>query len=89
MKTLFGLSIEILALEACLDNDDLADERRAELVDTWLEAQGDAAMKLDHYAALIKELDARVIVLDKEAIRNDEKAFGARLAERGMHIRIR
>ena len=59
MKPLFQLSEDILALEAELERDDLSDEQRAALVDAWLETQGDVAAKLDNYAALIRELDAR------------------------------
>lgn len=58
-KTLFNLSEEILALDAQLDAEDLTDDQRAELVDRWLETQEDAAIKLDNYAGLISELDAR------------------------------
>jgi hypothetical protein len=57
-KRLFDLSEEILSLEALLDNEELTDEQRQELVDVWLEAQGDVTAKLDNYAALIESLEA-------------------------------
>jgi hypothetical protein len=56
-KNLLELSAEILDLEAQLDNEDLTDQERQELVDAWLEAQGDATKKLDNYAAWIESLD--------------------------------
>lgn len=65
--TLFSLSDEIFALEASLENDDLTDEQRAALVDAWLEAQGDVAVKIDNYAAYIRELEARSIARQYEA----------------------
>jgi hypothetical protein len=68
-KTLFNLSDEILALDAQLDDDQLTDEQRAELVDLWLETQEDAKAKLDNYAALIRELDARAEAREAEAKR--------------------
>jgi len=56
-KNLLELSNDILDLEAQLDNDELTDEQRQELVDAWLEAQGDVTKKLDNYAAWIESLD--------------------------------
>src|SRR5262245_42141599 len=56
-KRLFDMSEEILALEAQLDNDELTDEQRQEVVDFWLEAQGDVARKLDNYAAFVESLE--------------------------------
>jgi Siphovirus Gp157 len=56
-KRLFDLSDEILALEALLDNEELTDEQRQQLVDEWLEAQGDVETKLDNTAAWIESLD--------------------------------
>ncbi len=58
-QTLFKLSDDIQYLEFLLNDDELTDEQRQNLVDCWLEAQGDAELKLDNYAALIQELDAR------------------------------
>jgi hypothetical protein len=55
-KRLFDLSDEILDLEAQLDNDELTDQQRHDLVHAWLEAQGDVTYKLDNYAALIEAL---------------------------------
>ncbi|HKQ90869.1 MAG TPA: siphovirus Gp157 family protein [Blastocatellia bacterium] len=55
-KRLFDLSEEILSLEALLDNEELTDGQRQELVDAWLETQGDVTAKLDNYAALIESL---------------------------------
>jgi hypothetical protein len=86
-KTLFNLSEEILELESQLDAEDLTDEQRADLVDRWLEAQGDAATKLDNYAGLIQELDGRATIRRLEAIRLDTLAKAderqiARLKER-------
>ena len=57
MKRLFDLSDEILALEAQLDDEELDDDRRQQLIDAWLEAQGDAEQKLDNYAAWIESLE--------------------------------
>lgn len=58
-KTLFDLSSEILQLEAQLDDELLTDEQCQNLVDAWLDAQGDVEHKLDNYAGLIQELEAR------------------------------
>jgi hypothetical protein len=55
-KRLFDLSGEILALEAQLDDEELTDQQRHNLVHQWLEAQGDVAQKLDNYAAFIESL---------------------------------
>jgi hypothetical protein len=56
-KRLFDLSDEIISLEAQFDDEELTDDERLALVDAWLEAQGDAAQKLDNYAAFIESLD--------------------------------
>lgn len=69
MKTLFNLSDEILKLEADLERDDLTDEQRVGLVDAWLEAQGDVVIKLDNYAAYIKQLEAQSAAREEEAHR--------------------
>jgi hypothetical protein len=69
LKPLLALSDEILALEADLEREDLTDEQREALVDAWLEAQGDVKPKLDNYAGLIRELDARSEVRAAEARR--------------------
>lgn len=58
MKPLLALSDEILALEADLERDGLTDDQREALVDAWLEAQGNAAEKLDNYAAWIESCEA-------------------------------
>lgn len=58
MKPLFALSDDILALEAELERENLTDEERQTLVDTWLDAQGDVKSKLDNYAALIEQYKA-------------------------------
>jgi hypothetical protein len=55
---LFDLSDEIISLEAALDHEDLTDDERQALVEAWLETQGDAAQKLDNYAAFIQSLEA-------------------------------
>lgn len=69
MKNLFNLSDDIKRLEFDLERDDITDERRVELVDTWLEAQGDLVVKLDNYAAYIKELEALAAAREEEAHR--------------------
>jgi hypothetical protein len=56
-KRLLDLSDEILSLETLLDNEELTDEQRQELVDVWLEAQGDVMAKIDNYAAFIESLE--------------------------------
>ena len=68
MKPLHILSDEILRLETVLEEaEELRPEARAGLVDAWLEAQADVAIKLDNYAALIKELNARAAARKKAA----------------------
>lgn len=69
MKSLFGLSSDIQALEAELEREDVTDEQRVSLVDTWLTAQGDLVVKLDNYAAYIKELEAMAAAREEEARR--------------------
>jgi hypothetical protein len=57
-KRLFELSPEILQLEAELESDELSEEQRAEKIAAWLEAQDNAAQKLDNFAAWITSCDA-------------------------------
>ncbi|MBL8186558.1 MAG: siphovirus Gp157 family protein [Acidobacteria bacterium] len=69
MKSLFYLSEEIQALEAELEREDITDEQRVAFVDAWLATQGDLIVKLDNYAAYIKQLEALSAAREEEARR--------------------
>lgn len=61
MKTLFDISDDLLALEDTLDalSDDATPEQIAELIDAALATSGELETKLDNYAALIRQTEAR------------------------------
>ena len=73
MPTLIEISEDLLQLEEALENCD-GDEDAAGLVDQWLAACALEAEKLDHYAALITELEKRAEARKAEAKRLADRA---------------
>lgn len=59
MSRLLDLSDDILQLEREMEDEELAEEERDELIDQWLEAQGQASINIDNYAAWILEIESR------------------------------
>jgi DNA repair ATPase RecN len=71
--TLFGISADIQHLNSMLD--DLDDEEQQQLITQWLEhLEAERDRKLDNYAALIAEMEARASVRKGEAKRLMELA---------------
>jgi hypothetical protein len=73
LSTLNELSQELISLEWQLDWAETEDERQL-LVDQYLAAEGSAAKKVDGYASLINELEARAEFRKKEAARPSNRA---------------
>lgn len=77
MPTLFELSDEALALESLLyeSGGELPDEETERIIDNWLnEARDNRNAKLDSYASLIRELDARGQARKAEAMRLKQRS---------------
>ncbi|HAX77623.1 MAG TPA: hypothetical protein DCY88_17755, partial [Cyanobacteria bacterium UBA11372] len=67
-RTLFSISAEIGELTALLDEIEDNDREGEQLITSWLEQLGEERdRKLDNYAALISELQARAAVRKAEA----------------------
>lgn len=74
-RTLFNLSDEISQLNVLLDELDGDDTESKQLLTNWLEQLGEERdRKLDNYAALISELQAKAAVRKAEAKRLAELA---------------
>lgn len=72
-RTLFNISDDIQHLNSMLD--DLDDTEQQQLIAEWLEhLEAERASKLDNYAALIAELEAKAEIRKKEAKRLMELA---------------
>lgn len=75
-RTLFSISADIDELNALLDEIEGDDVESAKLIGEWLEKLGEERdRKLDNYAALISELQARASVRKAEAKRLAELAI--------------
>ncbi|MFB2979691.1 siphovirus Gp157 family protein [Microseira sp. BLCC-F43] len=74
-RTLFSISAEIGELTALLDEIEDNDSEGEQLITSWLEQLGEERdRKLDNYAALISELQARAAVRKAEAKRLSDLA---------------
>ncbi|MBD2180493.1 siphovirus Gp157 family protein [Aerosakkonema funiforme] len=74
-RTLFGISADLSQLNVLLDELDGDDEESKQLITSWLEELGEERdRKLDNYAALISELEAKAAVRKAEAKRLAELA---------------
>lgn len=71
-RTLFAISDDLLALDALLEElgGDVTEETTAAAIDDWLGTLGaERDQKLDNYAALIREIEARAEARKTEAHR--------------------
>ena len=74
-RTLFSISADISQLTTLLDEIEDNDSESEQLITSWLEHLGsERDRKLDNYAALISELQARAAVRKAEAKRLSELA---------------
>lgn len=80
MPTLIELSTEIERLETALSEIDEGHEQD-ELIAQYLQSKSDLKTKIDHYAALISELESRSEIRKQEAKRlSDRSRVDANLA---------
>lgn len=68
-RSLWAISEEMLAVEHALDDEAFSDEDRAAAIDAYLAGSGELATKLDNYAALIRDREARAKARRDEAAR--------------------
>lgn len=90
-RTLWEIGSDLEALEALLMEvgGDVTDEEAEKAIDAWLEETREAeAQKLDRYGALIRTLEARAEIQEKEAARLMERAQVNRNAVKRLKDRL-